>query len=156
MSISPPPIGTRKSSATTLAVIDTSFLIALNDANDRFHAEARSAPLLQEAALLPAEIWTEYCWVLSMRPRHQAAILENTLEGPFVVRPVLEAQELASLSAAVPLFAEKMKRLGYKPLTLFDLVVCTVAQRLRDSIRTFDEGMKAAVRARMFPGARIG
>ncbi|HLE46710.1 MAG TPA: PIN domain-containing protein [Candidatus Thermoplasmatota archaeon] len=139
-----------------MAVIDTSFLIALNDINDRFHEEAAGAPLFQEAAFLPAEIWMEYCLVLTVRPRHQASVLENTLRGPFVVRPVLEPSELASLAASVPAFGHKMKRLGFKPLTLFDLVVCTVAQRLRESIRTFDEGMKAAVRARMFPGARLG
>jgi predicted nucleic acid-binding protein len=139
-----------------LAVIDTSFLIALQDAADRFHDDAAAAPLLQEAALIPAEIWTEYCWFLSRRSGpHVAAAVENLLRGPFIVRPLLEAQDLASLAASVEGLARKMQTLGHRPLSLFDVVVCTVAQRLRDSVRTFDEGIKAAIRARFFPGARI-
>jgi predicted nucleic acid-binding protein len=139
-----------------LVVIDTSFLIALQDTGDLFHEDAVAAPILQEAALLPAEIWTEYCWFLSRRSGpHVAAAVENLLKGPFIVRPFLEAHELASLAASVEGFARRMKSLGHRPLSLFDIVVCTVAQRLRDSVRTFDEGIKAAIRARFFPGARI-
>ena len=140
-----------------MAIVDTSFLIALQDEDDHFHRRAKETPLIGDRFLVPWEIWIECCQTLMrMVPgRQAAAAVSSVLHGPFHVDKVLSAEEIAALVARSEAVQRVLKRLGHRPLSLFDLIVCAVAQRYRESILTFHEGMIAAVQHRLFPGARI-
>ena len=140
-----------------MTIVDTSFLIALQDADDHFHAEAKETPLYGDALLIPWEIWVEYSQALLRRlPARIAEVqMSNILSGPFQIRAFLSAPDLVEIARRHPAIQERIRKMGRKPLSLFDLAVLFVAAQRRDSILTFDEGIRAAVRAKMFPGARI-
>ncbi len=84
-----------------------------------------------------------------------ARSLASVLEGPFDVQKVLTAEEIRDLVDRSHGVQERLRRRGAKPVSLFDLVVLTLAARYREGILTFDEGMLAAIRGKMFPGARV-
>lgn len=139
-----------------MVVVDTSFLVALHFEGDRFHRAALEVPLGGDRFLVPREIWTEFADVaMRLAPRGAERILTSAQEGPFDIQAVLDADEYAGLIARSHAAQAAARRAGRRPLSLFDLVVCSVAQRFREEILTFDNGIVEAVRTRAFPGARL-
>lgn len=140
-----------------ITIVDTSFLVALQDEDDRFHGEALGTSLTGDRFLIPPEVWAEHMQVLLRRfaPPDVGAFMRNLLEGPFIVEPgVASADTVALVGKAGEVFAWCREQ-GRPPLTIFDLIVCWTAQRFREAILSFDDGIREAVRARLFPGARI-
>lgn len=150
-------MGLSSSESGAIAIVDTSFLVALHNGDDRFHEAATNTPLHGDRFLIPWEIWIEFVDVLlRVLPLKTAAqVLASTLEGPFEVRAVLQPEEFPILAAKSEKLRQAVSRTAGKGLSIFDLVVCTVAGRFREAILTFDGGITAAVKARLFPGARI-
>ena len=139
-----------------MAVLDTSFLIAKIKADDRFHEEAGDADLAGHPLWIPAEIWLEFCELTGRSLGGLAKMFQNSvLEQPFQIRAFLDPTDLVRLTERNEQLRPLLLRAGLSPLSLFDLVVCLVAQRLNDAILTFDQGIIWAVRNRHFPGARI-
>jgi predicted nucleic acid-binding protein len=140
-----------------VAVADTSFLVALGKDDDRFHEAARSHPKAYQGADIPAEIWFEFLWVASrvLNGRRLREIAANLLEGPYRVQPSLKPQDVAEIASEHADVNDRLARLKLGALSLYDHVVCVVAARRKDEILTFDDGIVAAVRAKLFPGARI-
>lgn len=140
-----------------MAVVDTSFLIALVKADDHFHQDADLTRLRTEHLLVPWEVWVEFCEVIQRfaDARRARAVLDSVLAGPFEIRRLLEAEELAEMVASAEPLQTRLARAGRKPLSLFDLVVCRVAQRLKESILTFDSSIMLAVQSKWLPGTRL-
>lgn len=140
-----------------MAVVDTSFLIALHRTSDRFSAAAREHPRLYAGGIVLPEIWTEFLTVISRfySGAEVRQVVASALEGPFRVAPLLSAAQSGDLAAQLRSANEKLAQKEIKPLSFFGFLVCTVARQRRDEILTFDDGMIAAVKAKMFPGARI-
>lgn len=141
-----------------MAVADTSFLVALGKDDDRFHDAALSHPKAYQGVDVPAEIWFEFLWVASrvLNSRRLREIASNLLDGPYRVQPSLKPEDAAGIACDHADVNERLARLKLGPLSLYDHVVCVVAARRKDEILTFDEGIIAAIRAKLFPGARIG
>lgn len=140
-----------------MAVVDTSFLIALVDETDRFHDDAARTELVGPHLLVPGEVWIEFCqWVMRfVHGRPARDLLESLLSGPFDIRAPLDAQGLARAALAAETHQARLAKAGHKPLSLFDVVVCETAMRQHESVLTFDQGILHAVRSNMFPGARL-
>ena len=95
-----------------MAIVDTSFLIALQDEDDHFHRRAKETPLIGDRFLVPWEIWIECCQTLMrMVPgRQAAAAVSSVLHGPFHVDKVLSAEEIAAMYREID--AENQTRSG--------------------------------------------
>lgn len=139
-----------------MAILDTSFLAALMDRDDRFHPEAKKTPLHGDQLLIPWEVWLEFVQLMLRSAREAQPVLESIQEGPFDIQRLLSPTDLQSIVALEPRIRRELANHGHRPLTVFDLIVCFLAQRHRDRILTFDRGIIEAVRLRLFPGARIG
>lgn len=112
---------------------------------------------LGDRLLVPWEVWVEFLDVMARvlpadRLRDVGA---SVLRGPFQVQRVLSEKDLLELAARCRTLQSRPLRPGRRPLSLVDVVVCGVAERFREEIFTFDEGIVEAVRAKLFPGARI-
>lgn len=140
-----------------MALVDTSFLLALQVTHDRFHQDALATPLYGDRFLIPWEIWTEYCHYVALHFDAPVAgkMARSILDGPFQVENALDSSAACDVLAHAGPVQAKVKALGFRPLTFFDLVVGSLAARFKESVLTFDEGIKAAIRARAFPGARL-
>lgn len=139
-----------------MAILDTSFLLARLKADDRFHAEATAADLSGAVPWIPAEVWVEFCEVTGRFMGAAAKMFQaSVLEQAYQVRKFLEPEDLVRLTERNEALKPLMRKADLAPLTLSDLVVCLVAQRLNDAILTFDQGIIWAVKNRHFPGARI-
>lgn len=141
-----------------MTVVDSSFLVALQDEDDLFHEEATRRPLWGDRFLVPREIWVEYCqYLMRARPApERAAALNSLREGVFDVQSVLEPTELATLAADSDDVQTRLQDLGHRPLTLYDLVVLHIASRFGEKVYTFDKAMVAAIQEGLFPGAHLG
>jgi predicted nucleic acid-binding protein len=141
-----------------VTVIDTSFLLALIDKADRWHNEAAGRPLHGDRLLIPWEIWIEFCNVLATRLASTDAreVMEAIASGPFDIRHVLTVEDTVEILNDLEDVRKRMEgdRIP-SVLTFFDLVVCRLAQRFKEGILTFDQGIVRAVKASLFPGARI-
>jgi predicted nucleic acid-binding protein len=141
-----------------MTVVDTSYLIALSDATDLFHDQASAKPRHGDRFLVPWEIWLEFCQVL-MRTQPEHHIREATARlrrGPFHIDRVLDEDDLSQIAATSARAQKAVQSMGHRPLTVFDLVVLTIAARFKENVYTFDQSMIAAIRQGLFPGARLG
>lgn len=140
-----------------MAIVDTSFLVALHFDGDGFHQQAIKHRLVGDRFLVPSEIWAEYADVVLRLavPSRVRDVLRSTLEGPFDVQSILRAKDYALVAERAVGARTWAARMSRRPLSVFDLVVCFVAERFREPVLTFDEGMAAAIRAKLFPGARL-
>lgn len=141
-----------------MAVVDTSFLVALHDRRDLFHQEAQRTPLSGQRLLVPCEVWQEFSQV-TMRtwpPEEAKKRLADARAGPFDIRHATSPDDLPHWVGAARPVQQHLEKLGRKPMTLVDFVVCRLAQRLREAVLTFDEGMGEALANHVFPGARRG
>lgn len=140
-----------------MAIVDTSFLVALTDRRDRFHEEARATPLVGDRFLVPFEVWVEYAQTILRRlePPLAESVLRDILAGPFIVQKVTEPEDHADFVSVAGPAQARLRAGGRRPLSFIDLVVCQLAKRYHESILTFDEGIKFAVQSRLFPGARL-
>lgn len=131
--------------------------MALQNRADRFHKVAREFPLHGDRFLIPWEVWVEYVEVLMRvlpaNPVEQA--LSSTLAGPFEVRKILDARDFLGIAERAQRIRAHSALSGGKPMSIFDVVVCSIAERYREAILTFDQGIVEAVRSKLFPGARI-
>lgn len=139
-----------------MAVLDTSFLAALMDCDDRFHKEAKAIPLHGDRLVVPWEIWLEFAQLMLRSTPEAQRVLESVRDGPFDIQQLISSADLQTLVALEPRVRRELARRDLRPLSLFDLIVCLIAQRHRDRILTFDQGIVEAIRLRLFPGARIG
>lgn len=141
----------------SVAVVDTSFLVALHFEGDRFHRAAVGTELAGDRFLIPLEIWTEYAdVVIRLAPPSQVSdLLASTASGPFGVQPVFRPEEYPWLARRAVHARATLARSRRKPLSFFDVVVCAAAERFREPILTFDDGITDAIRAKLFPGARL-
>lgn len=140
-----------------MPVVDTSFLIALVKEDDRFHREIDVNSLRGEHLLVPWEIWVEFCEVIRRFARGPdvARVLESIRAGPFEIRAMVTEEELAEIVASSAVVQSRIAKAGFRPLSIFDLVVGHVAKRMKDSILTFDKGIEFCVRSGIWRGARL-
>ncbi|MBI2077901.1 MAG: PIN domain-containing protein [Euryarchaeota archaeon] len=139
-----------------MVLADTSFLVALQDEDSQSHEAAVHHPALRDGIQIPAEIWLEYCYLLARSTtKARTELLSHLLSGPFHVRKGLDPEDIAALAARSVDVQRRIQAAGKKPLSFFDLLLCLIAQRLGESVLTFDGAMVDAVRAKFFPGARI-
>lgn len=150
-------MGPSATEGANIVIVDTSFLVALQNRDDHFHEPARQVPLHGDRFLVPWEVWVEYADVLmrALPPDLVEQALASTLEGPFEIRHVLEPQDFPKLAGRSGKIQARMAGSRRKPMSFFDLVVCLVAERYRDAILTYDQGIMAAIRGQLFPGARL-
>lgn len=141
-----------------MTIIDTSYLIALQQTNDKFHEEALKKPLWGDRFLIPAEIWVEYLQTLMRQvDAHQVApAAHSILNHVFQVHDVLTPEDCIRLADEAQEIQEPLTKRGHGPLTIYDLVVLHLADRLREKVYTFDKAMIAAIHEGLFPGARLG
>lgn len=140
-----------------IVIVDSSFLVALVHESDYFHREAVRTLPKGDRLLIPGEVWVEFVDVMArlLPPEKLEEIGGSVLKGPFQVQPLMQAEGLMKLAARGKHLQSASRRRGRKPLSIFDLVVCGTAERFREGVLTFDEGIIEVVRAKLFPGARI-
>ncbi len=138
-------------------IADTSFLVALHSPGDKHHSKARKVNLYRDRVLIPAPIWYEFCQTIGLRLPAETAkrVLANATDGPFAVEDVLTRDQAAMLATRLRPIAEALAKQEERPLSLFDAVVCQISAQNREPILTYDDGIAAAVRSNLFPGARI-
>lgn len=139
-------------------IADTSFLVALHSPGDKHHATARKVNLYRDRILIPSPIWYEFCQTVGLRLPAETAkrVLANATDGPFAMEDVLTPDQAAALATRLRPIAETLARQEHRPLSLFDAVVCQISAQYREPILTYDDGIVAAVRSNLFPGARLG
>lgn len=129
------------------ALIDTSFLLALADAEDRNHSRALGlAQTINEPLILPIPVLPEICYLLASRLGHQAMrhFLSELTTSDTALEPITKA-DLQRITEVLNQYADSR-------LDFVDATIVTIAER-KNIIRvlTFDRRDFSIIRPRHSP-----
>ncbi len=115
-----------------VAVVDTSYLMALLNVSDRFHAKARSEAAVPRDLLIPTEAWTETLGLVLRRDGFASSIrFKEWMDGQVRARLVFSGEREHRL--AWRLYLEHAGR-----LSLTDAVVVAWCRLEGGDLLTFD------------------
>ena len=125
--------------------------------DDKFHSVVAGERLLGHRRIVLHEILLEFVTVMVRRmpSRKLKDLLGRLAEGPTEIRGGAGLTDVATWCARADEAYQSLRAIGHGPLSLQDLILLGTSQRLREPILTFDEGIIAAVKARLFPGALL-
>jgi predicted nucleic acid-binding protein len=106
------------------AILDTSFLLALTDSNDKNHKRVLSvARQLRDPLILPVPVLPEICYLLASRLGH--AVMRHFLQDLVSSNIVLESLTIADLQRANQI----LQQYADSRLDFVDATVVTIAER---------------------------
>jgi predicted nucleic acid-binding protein len=123
---------------TGLGIVDTSFLVAIMNPEDRFHAAALVQAERQRDLLIPAEAWTETMGLVLRRHGFAASLnLQASIESQARIRVVHSAEREHRLAWRI--YVEQAGR-----LSLTDALVVAWARLEGADVVTFDANQARA------------